>query len=412
MPQLSGMDSPVANTTKLIRPWQLPGWELPHHALPLPSGRWRAPLLGGSEAGAVPGSSGIEAAIPGLRLEQRRADGAGAYRVDWEVLTTTFAGWSASQFAALHPQSAAWVAARVFVGAHAWLQFPTAPQWMVILNLTPDSFSDGGKWLGSGGQLNSGALQAQAQAAVAAGASWLDLGAESTRPGAAEVSAQQQLDRLLPAIEVLQPVVAATHAGISIDTRNADVAAACLSAGAGMINDVSGFGDSDMAKVCARADCPTVLMHMRGTPATMQQHCEYSDLIGQIADEMAASVIKGLRAGLSGNRILLDPGIGFSKTAAQNYELIAHSDAFRALGFPLLLGPSRKSFLTAMFPEQAAAHRDVASAGAAATCAHLGAQILRLHNGEYWPGILVAARLGKTRIQQAHPYNDCAETHC
>ena len=353
-----------------------------------------------------------EADDVGLSLVGQRADGAGCFHVDWQELQQRFDGWNADQYAALPAGSGRWIAARVYLAAHAWLRFPAQPEWMVILNLTPDSFSDGGQWLDSDEQLNRDAVRSQAEKALTAGAKWLDLGAESTRHGAEEISAQQQLDRLLPAIELLKPLSDAAGAKLSVDTRNADVAHACLNAGAAMINDVSGFGDARMAQICADANCQTTLMHMRGTPATMQQHCDYTDLIGQIADEMAASAAKGLAAGLSGDRIFLDPGIGFSKTAEQNLELIAHSDAFRALGFPLLLGPSRKSFLAPIFPDKAADQRDCATAGAAAICAQNGSQILRLHSGEHWDGILVAARLGATKMQQAHPYNGAAASRC
>lgn len=378
-----------------LRPWQLPGWELPHHALPLHGDVWRAPAVGNCD----------ELAAIGLTLLDQRPDGSGAYRIHWQRLAEHFAAWSASDYAELGVGSSAWVAARVHLGAHAWLQFPPQPEWMVILNLTPDSFSDGGSWLDQQDQLQSAPLLQQAQQALNNGAKWLDLGAESTRPGADEIPTEQQLQRLLPAVELLLPLAQKAKAGISIDTRNASVAKACLEAGASMINDVSGFADPQMPQVCAEFNCPTVLMHMRGTPATMQEHCNYEDLIGQIADEMIASAAKGISAGLAPDRVTLDPGIGFSKTAEQNYDLIAHSDAFRALGFPLLLGPSRKSFLGSMFPDLAASDRDGASAGAAAICAQNGAQILRLHSGQHWHGILVAAKLGMTKMKHAHPYN-------
>ena len=411
LPQMAGREMP--------RPWQLPGWEQPHHALPLADGLWRARLFSGDST--LPSA--------GLILREEAEDGSGHYQVDWGKLASTFQDWTSTHYSELEWNSADWIAARVHLAAHAWLQFPTQPQLMMILNLTPDSFSDGGKLLNDQEQLQKIQVVALAKHAITAGAKWLDLGAESTRPGADEISAQQQLDRLLPAIEALLPLTTATTAatdtttppsanpgqagvGISVDTRNPTVAAACLQAGATMINDVSGFGDPEMPRVCATADCPTVLMHMRGTPATMQQHCEYKHLIGQIADEMAISAAKGMSAGLSGERILLDPGVGFSKTASQNYQLIAHSDAFRALGFPLLLGPSRKSFLAEQFPALAATDRDCATAGAAAICAGNGAQILRLHSGEHWQGILVAARLGAIKMQLAHSYNDNAPTRC
>lgn len=264
----------------------------------------------------------------------------------------------------------------------AWSQPPTrAVEWMAVLNLTPDSFSDGGQ-LGE-----TSALLAQAERAVAQGARWLDLGAESTRPGAHAVDDATQLARLLPAIEALLPLGCA----LSIDTRSSFVAEACLNAGASMINDVSALSDPMMAQVCAAHDAWLTLMHMRGTPATMQEQCQYAFLLGEVADELAPRAADALEAGIPAQRLLLDPGVGFAKTAAQSRELLASVGSLRALGCELLVGPSRKSFQADLLPERSPAERDCGTAGAASSCIHQGVTTLRLHTGQFWDAGRVAA---------------------
>ncbi len=258
---------------------------------------------------------------------------------------------------------------------------PRPPEWMAILNLTPDSFSDGGSLDAPE------AVLAQARTAVEQGASWLDLGAESTRPGAAAIPAEDQLQRLLPAIELLLPL----GVPLSIDTRSAQVADACLSAGARMINDVSGLADPEMAAVCARHQSWLTLMHMRGVPETMQEHCTYSFVLGEVADELAPRAAAALEAGVAAERLMLDPGIGFAKTAQQSRSLLAQVGSLRALGLALLVGPSRKSFQAELLPERAAADRDCGTAGAASSCIHQGVTTLRLHSGQFWDAGHVAA---------------------
>jgi len=278
--------------------------------------------------------------------------------------------------------SAAWVAARLVCAASAHRQAAAhAPQWMAILNLTPDSFSDGGR-LDELAQVTRAAKRA-----VQLGATWLDLGAESTRPGALDISADAQLARLLPAMGAIREL----PVQISIDTRSATVAAACLEAGAHAINDVSAFADPAMADLCAHHQAQAFLMHMRGTPADMQTRCEYRFLLGEIADEWTANARLAIQAGVQAQRIYFDPGLGFAKTADQSMQLIAHLGCFRALGFPILVGPSRKSFQLQPLPERDAAERDCGTAGAAASCILQGAQIVRLHVGDYWDAARVAA---------------------
>lgn len=271
-----------------------------------------------------------------------------------------------------------------------------APVWMAILNLTPDSFSDGG-------QLDSqDALLQSAHVAREQGAAWLDLGAESTRPGAQAISDQAQLARLLPAIELLLPL----SVPLSIDTRSAAVAEACLQAGASMINDVSGLGDPAMAACCAKHEASLTLMHMRGTPAEMQDHCSYRFLLGEVADELSLAAERAIEAGVMPERLLLDPGIGFAKTAEQSRSLLAQVGSLRALGCELLVGPSRKSFQSELIPERSSAERDCGTAGAAASCILQGVGTLRLHSGAFWDAARVAA--GIASAPQASPLHAAA----
>jgi len=254
---------------------------------------------------------------------------------------------------------------------------PPTLKFMAILNLTKDSFSDGGNLLPAG------ALEETVALRKSEGASWLDLGAESTRPGAEPVAEKDQLDYLLPAIRRILPF----KIPISIDTRSAKVAKNCLEAGATMVNDVSGFAyDPAMPELVAEKDCPVVLMHMRGTPSTMNSKDSYADLFGEVADELAQRARAALDAGIRHNRILLDPGIGFAKNAEASRALLNRIGAFKSLGFPLLAGPSRKSCLDPKGLTKPA-DRDPATFEAAVTCANQGVAILRLHQGKKWAAI-------------------------
>jgi dihydropteroate synthase len=207
---------------------------------------------------------------------------------------------------------------------------------MGVLNVTPDSFSDGGRYT------DLAAAVGHAVAMRADGADLVDVGGESTRPGAARVDAATELARVLPVIREL------TAAGVpvSIDTTRAAVAAQALAAGAGVVNDVSGgLADPLMAKVVAEAGCPWVLMHWRGHSRDMQQLATYRDVVAEVRDELAQRADEALAAGVSADRIILDPGLGFAKTAEHNWLLSAHLDALIALGYPVLFASSRKSYL-------------------------------------------------------------------
>jgi dihydropteroate synthase len=215
---------------------------------------------------------------------------------------------------------------------------PAPYRLMGVLNVTPDSFSDGGRFL-----LLPDAV-AQGERLVAEGADILDVGGESTRPGASAVGAEEERRRVLPVIEALAEL--RVPALISVDTSKAAVAGAALAAGAGMVNDVTAFcGDPRMAEVVAGADAECCLMHMRGEPRTMQDEPHYEDVVGEVRAFLEARVEFAVREGVREERIVLDPGIGFGKTAAHNLELLRRLDELVAIGRPLLVGTSRKSFL-------------------------------------------------------------------
>ena len=241
-----------------------------------------------------------------------------------------------------------------------------APRVMGILNATPDSFSDGGR---------DAAAVIRAGAAMAADI--LDVGGESTRPGAAEVDADAEIARVVPVIRGL------AKRRVSIDTRKAAVAEAALAAGAGIVNDVSALGfDPALAGVVARTGAPVVLMHSRGTPETMGGETGYDDVVVEVIAALEARVAEAVAAGIARERIVVDPGIGFAKTAAQNLALIRALTAFHGLGLPVLLGASRKRFIGAIAgdPEGAADRRDAGSLAVTLAGVAAGVQLHRVHD--------------------------------
>ncbi|MCG8616878.1 MAG: dihydropteroate synthase [Desulfobacterales bacterium] len=252
---------------------------------------------------------------------------------------------------------------------------------MGILNTTPDSFSDGG-------QFNTlDAALAQGRALVDAGAHILDIGGESSRPGAAPVSEQEELDRTIPVIEKLSSEI---DVPISIDTVKSTVGRAALDAGAAIINDISAFEkDPALADLAAETGAPAILMHMKGTPETMQINPSYDDLMGEITDYLDARVAFAVERGVARDKIILDPGIGFGKTVEHNLVLIKELHRLTALGFPVLMGPSRKSFiqniLTRTTKKEAGPDDPRTEYGTlAAVAASLmnGAHIVRVHDVE------------------------------
>ncbi len=252
---------------------------------------------------------------------------------------------------------------------------------MGILNLTPDSFSGDGL-----GEQNEEAALQQAREYVQAGADILDVGGESTRPGAAPVSAQEEMDRVLPIITILK---AEFDTLISIDTYKAKVAEEAIKAGAAMLNDVWGLqADPALAKVASGTGVPVILMHNRSTPnnAAIKDQLggryigvEYDNLLDDVKRELMESVSLAHAAGISDQRIILDPGIGFGKTVEQNLALLNHLDEIRALGYPVLLGPSRKSFIgyTLDLPLE---DRVEGTAAAVSVGITRGADIIRVHD--------------------------------
>jgi dihydropteroate synthase len=222
---------------------------------------------------------------------------------------------------------------------------------MGILNVTPDSFSDGGRYPDVDGAV------AHALEMAAAGADLIDVGGESTRPGAARVPAEEEARRVLPVIEQLTAVGLA----VSVDTYRAAVAELAVAAGAQVVNDVSGgLGDPDMGRVVRDAGCPWIIMHWRGHSSKMAELAHYDDVVGEVRTELLTRVDEALAAGVDAEQIVLDPGLGFAKTAEHNWALLAHLESLTAIGMPLLLGASRKSFLGSLLADGAGVARPTA----------------------------------------------------
>lgn len=240
---------------------------------------------------------------------------------------------------------------------------------MGVLNLTPDSFSDGGKYH----QLEA-ALE-RARQMVAEGADLIDIGGESTRPGAQPVSSEEEKRRVLPALEALLGL----GVPISIDTRKPEVAAEALALGAHLLNDVTGLRDERMSALAARYEVPAVIMHMPvPDPATMQQHAHYVDVVAEVGEFLRVQARKALEAGVP--QAVLDPGIGFGKTPEHNLELIRRLDELAALGHPVLLGASRKRFIGTLTGVEVAEQRVMGTVAAHLFGVSRGARILRVHD--------------------------------
>lgn len=208
---------------------------------------------------------------------------------------------------------------------------------MGILNVTPDSFSDGGRYLEKERAIAHGLKLVQEEADI------IDVGGESTRPGAAPVPAEEELQRVIPVIEGIRKE---TDVMISIDTYKANVAQAALEAGAGMVNDISALRfDEEMFDVLIKYDVPVVLMHLQGTPRTMQENPEYDDVVSDIVQFLRARIAAAAAGGISQERLIIDPGIGFGKLLEHNLEILRRLDELKLLGRPVLIGPSRKSFI-------------------------------------------------------------------
>ena len=243
---------------------------------------------------------------------------------------------------------------------------------MGVLNVTPDSFSDGGLFH------QPEAAIAQARALIAAGADILDVGGQSTRPNAVEISLDEELERVLP---LIQAVRQESDVPLSIDTTRAAVAEAAIAAGADIVNDISGATfDAEMLPVVAKLEVPIVLMHIRGTPQTMQQLTAYDNLINDILTFLKARIDAAIACGVDRSRLAIDPGIGFAKTYAHNLEILRRLPEFHTLGYPLLVGASRKSFIGHILNQPDPQQRVWGTA--AACCAAIAgkADLLRVHD--------------------------------
>jgi len=248
---------------------------------------------------------------------------------------------------------------------------PARPAVVGVLNVTPDSFSDGGRWIDVAAAVEHG------ESLVRAGAALVDVGGESTRPGAERVSAAVQLERILPVIERL---VARIAVPIVVDTTSAAVARAALAAGAAAVNDTSALADDPvLGQVVAESGAGLILMHRRGTPATMQDAPAYACCLAEVAEDLFAAATAAQRAGVAAESVVLDPGIGFGKRLQDNLDLVGGLLALRSLGFPVMLGASRKSFLGTL-TGRGAQERDAATLATTAAACEAGCELVRVHD--------------------------------
>ena len=243
-------------------------------------------------------------------------------------------------------------------------------QVMGVLNVTPDSFSDGGHYT----QLDAALMRARER--VAAGADWLDIGGESTRPGAAEVSEQAELERVMPVLEAVRRELPVK---VSVDTSKANVMRSAIAAGAGMINDVRALQEPGALQAISESDVRVCLMHMQGQPRTMQEQPSYSNVVADVKEFLSERLQACTEAGIRRERVVLDPGFGFGKSLDHNYQLLQQLESLHDLGRPLLVGISRKSML-GKITGRPTAERQAASVAAATIAAMKGAQYLRVHD--------------------------------
>ncbi|WP_338429308.1 dihydropteroate synthase [Synechococcus elongatus] len=258
---------------------------------------------------------------------------------------------------------------------------------MGVINVTPDSFSDGGQFL------DPAIAVAQGQALWKAGADILDIGGQSTRPGAETVPLAVELERVVPVVRSLRAVLGSEPL-LSVDTTRVEVAAAALEAGADWINDISGgIYEPEILSLAAERQAPIVLMHLRGTPQTMQQLTDYDDVVTAVRTGLAERREAAIAAGVQPDQIILDPGIGFAKTAEQNLELLRRQQELTTLGCPLLVGVSRKSFIGKILNQPDPQQRIWGTAAACTAAIAHGADILRVHD--------VAAMVDVARVVDA-----------
>ena len=251
------------------------------------------------------------------------------------------------------------------------LDFSTGCLVMGILNVTPDSFSDGGEFFDPHRAVEHGLQMVEDGAAI------IDVGGESTRPGSASVPAREQIERVVPVIEALSKQ---TNVPISIDTYEHEVAEAALDAGAATINDITALSDERMGQLAAERQVPVVLMHMRGTPATMQVKPKYDDVVGDVLDFLLERAGRAEQAGVPKEMIFIDPGIGFGKTLEHNLLLMKNIDKFVASDYRVLVGASRKSFIGTITGRKNPSERTYGTAATVALCAAAGVSIVRVHD--------------------------------
>jgi dihydropteroate synthase len=242
---------------------------------------------------------------------------------------------------------------------------------MGVLNVTPDSFSDGGKFFDRDKAIEQGIKMA------ADGAAIIDIGPESTRPGARAVTTDEQVRRAIP---VIAKLAKKTKACISIDTTNYEVAKAALDAGANIINDITALADERIAQLAAKRKVPVILMHMQGTPRTMQVEPKYKDVVSEVLKFLLDRAKHAEKFGIPKERILIDPGIGFGKTVEHNLQLLANIDKFVKTGYRVLIGPSRKWFIGKLTGKEDPTDRTFGTAATVALCASAGVSIVRVHD--------------------------------
>ncbi|MEJ2765491.1 dihydropteroate synthase [Photobacterium sp. MCCC 1A19761] len=259
----------------------------------------------------------------------------------------------------------------------------STPHVMGILNVTPDSFSDGGQF----NQLDNALFRVEEM--LAAGTTFIDIGGESTRPGAAEVSTDEELARVVPVIEAIRQRF---DCWISVDTSKAQVMTESVQAGADLINDIRALQEPGALKAAAKAGVPICLMHMQGQPRTMQHQPHYEDLLRDVGGFLAGRIASCEQAGIPRERLLLDPGYGFGKTLEHNYQLLAHLDKFHQFGLPLLVGMSRKSMIFNLLNKKPAECL-AGSLACAAIAAMKGAQIIRVHDAQETVDVLKVCQM-------------------
>jgi dihydropteroate synthase len=251
------------------------------------------------------------------------------------------------------------------------LDFSAGCLVMGILNVTPDSFSDGGQFLDANAAVERGVKMAEQGVAI------IDVGGESTRPGSKAVSPAEQIRRTAPVIGALAERI---DVPISIDTADAEVARTALLAGASIINDITALSDPKMIDVAVQQQVPVVLMHMQGTPATMQAEPHYDDVVAEVRDFLLARAEKAVRIGIPRERVFIDPGIGFGKTLEHNLLLLQNLDKLAATGYRVLVGPSRKGFVGKITGKDKPAERVFGTAAVVAHCVAAGASLVRVHD--------------------------------